>query len=300
MRNNTPGARSFYKYAAPDTALAILKNQTVRYSSPLKFNDPFDFQSGLHFDFDLDALHGKVLDRLYNLATALEEPSVDVNDPWGQLVLLTRERYATHGFPREAWETQSAESFATLVSEIRVTQQRYQEHRQKLLPGIRVFCVAEERDNLLMWAHYAKDHTGVVFEFRSLPHEDNPLSVASPVTYVDHPIPLFSEAEWINDILSIERLDIHALYKRYAYVKSKHWNYEKEWRVWYPLIPTPDGLWYDCPIRESEFAAVYIGCRAEPSFAADIISLTKAAFPQACIYTAHKSQTAYALDFTEI
>jgi hypothetical protein len=151
-----------------------------------------------------------------------------------------------------------------------------------------------------MWAHYAKDQTGVVFEFRSLPEEDNPLSVAQPVTYVDRPLPFFSETEWLNDILSIRRLNERDLYKRYAYIKSRHWNYEREWRIWYPLIPVPEGLWFDCPIRESEFAAIYIGCRADPGFAAEITALSRASFPEAQVYRAQKDETAYGLKYEEI
>lgn len=277
-----------------------MRNKTVRYSSPLKFNDPFDFQSGLHFDFDLDTLHAKVLDRLEGLATAREEPLVDTEDPWGKLVLLVCEKYPTHGFPRERWEQMTALSFAHLVREIRITQQKYQEHWKTLLPGIRVFCVSEERDNLLMWAHYAKDHTGVVFEFRSLPDEDNSLSVAQPVVYVDRPAPFFTETEWVEDILSIRRMNERELYKRYAYIKSDHWRYEREWRVWYPLIPAPDSLHFDCPVRPSEFAGVYIGCRAEPNFAIEMIELTRNAFPHARIRRARKNQTAYTLEYDEI
>ncbi len=96
-------------------------------------------------------------------------------------------------------------------------------------------CVSEERSNLLMWAHYAKDHTGAVFEFLSLPDEGNPLLVAEPVMYVDHPIPFFTESEWLDHIFSVRRLNESELYKRYVYTKSSDWRYEREWRC-YPFI----------------------------------------------------------------
>jgi hypothetical protein len=224
-----PGERPFYKYVSPDTALAILRSQSVRYSSPLSFNDPFDIQSGLHFDFDLSTLHGKVLDRLNELASAPDEPPVDHEDVWGKVVLAARKHYPKHGFPRERWEQLTRPSFNHLIEVIADTQKRYQEHwRSVLLPGIRVFCVSEERDNLLMWAHYARDHAGCVFELWSLPDEDNPLSVAMPVDYAEAPPPFFTEQEWLDDLMGIKNLDIHALYRRYAYVKSDHWAYERE------------------------------------------------------------------------
>jgi len=292
--------RSFFKYASPQTALAILQNKTVRYSTPLEFNDPFDFQSGLHFDFNLNTLHTKILDKLEALITSKEEPLVDANDDWGKIVLLLRENYPTQGFQRTDLEQLVAPSFARMVQLMQATQTDYQEHWKKALPNIRVFCVSEERDNLLMWAHYAKDHTGVAFELRSLPEEDNPLSVAEPVEYVPHPVPFFTETEWIENILSIRKLDWSALYKRYAHIKSTHWQYEHEWRVWYPQKHGADSGYYDCPIRESELVAVYLGCRAEPNFASDVISLTQIAFPNTRIYRAHKSGTDYALEYEKL
>lgn len=292
--------RSFFKYASPKTALAILQSKAVRYNSPLKFNDPFDLQSGLHFDFNLSTLHAKILNRLKELAIATEEPAVDAQDPWGKLVLLVREKYPTYGFPLERWEQMSSPLFNRLAQYFRITQQKYKEHWQALLPNIRVFCVSEERDNLLMWAHYAKDHTGVVFEFRSLPEEDNPLSVAQPVVYVDHPVPFFTEGEWIDEILSIQRINWSELNQRYGYIKSTHWQYENEWRIWYSQTPGADSGHFDCPIRPSEFAAVYIGCQAEPKFASDVIALTHEAFPTTRIYRARKSEAAYTLEYDEI
>ena len=104
MTVTSPGTRSFFKYAAPETALAVLRNKSVRYSSPLKFNDPFDFQSGLHFDFDLDTLRTRIYDKLDGLVAAREAPVVDAQDPWGKIVLFVREKYPTHGFPRERLE----------------------------------------------------------------------------------------------------------------------------------------------------------------------------------------------------
>jgi len=164
----TPGRRAFYKYTTPGTAIAVLQAKTVRYSSPQSFNDPFDIQSGLHFEFDLDSLHSRVLDRIQELASGEDAPQVDVNDVWGQLVLIAHQNYPQHGFPRDRWRDMTEPSFRNLLEVIKKTQFDYQKHwREVLLPSLRVFCVTEDRDNLLMWAHYASDHQGVVFEYWS-------------------------------------------------------------------------------------------------------------------------------------
>ena len=45
------------------------------------------------------------------------------------------------------------------------------------VPRMRMLCVTEEHDNLLMWAHYANNHTGAVLELRVMPEEDNAAKV---------------------------------------------------------------------------------------------------------------------------
>ena len=299
MRTDLPGRRPFYKYASPETAVAILRNRTVRYCAPATFNDPFDVQSGLHFDFDITSLPEKVLDKLGELASAPVEPKIDPTNPWGQLVLEARRHYPSHGFPRDRWLSIIASAFDSLLKVFEQTRIDFQNHwKTVMLPGVGVFCVTEDRDNLLMWAHYAKDHKGVVFELWSLPEEDNPLSVAKAIDYVDTPPSFFSEEEFVDDILSIRKLDITALSRRYVYSKSRHWSYEREWRVWYPLSTT--SLYDDMPIRDTEFAAVYVGCCATDAFRAEIKSTVTGFYPGVRIFQARKNEEAYALEYTEV
>jgi hypothetical protein len=295
----TPGRRPFFKYASPEATLAILETGKVRYSTPLKFNDPFDVQVGLHFDFDLHTLHDKLLDRLEVLASEQAEPPVDPNDVWGQLVLVAWKHFPEFAFPKERWRQMTASSFTELEAVIRSTQEAYRQHwRDKMLPGLRVFCVSEERDNLLMWAHYAQEHRGAVFEFWSLPEEDNPLSVAQPIEYVDSPAPFFTEAEWIDDFTGVKRLDSGALYRRYAYVKSRHWGYEKEWRVWYPLSTSKN---YDyISIHPKELKALYIGYRAEYDFKKKVVEQMRHRFPEAAVLQAVKSESHYHLEYRDV
>lgn len=300
IHNAAPGERPFYKYLPPSTALAILQSQTVRYSSPLSFNDPFDVQSGLHFDFDMDTLHDRVIERIHQLASAAVEPPIDAQDVWGQVVLTIRKHYPTHGFDQKRWKIKSGPSFNQVVQLIKETQKKCQEHwRNMLTPSSRVFCVSEVKDSLLMWAHYAKDHTGCVFEFWSLPNEDNALSVARCVDYVETPPPFYSEDEWLDDFVGIKKLDLNRLNRRYAYVKSSHWSYEREWRVWYPLAEG-SGEFDEVPIRSSELRAMYIGCRASDPFREELVLKVRQMYPQARVYQATKREDAYALNFTEI
>jgi hypothetical protein len=64
------GRTHFFKYATTSTALAILTSSSVRYSSPLLFNDPFDLQTGMPLRFDMNVLPERLFARIEALARA--------------------------------------------------------------------------------------------------------------------------------------------------------------------------------------------------------------------------------------
>lgn len=295
-----PGRRSLYKYASPEAAEAILKSKTVRYSSPLTFNDPFDVQSGLHFDFELEDLVGKIVNHIERYAKSPNPPVVDKNHPFGQLAMIARKKLPKYGFDKQAWLDMMQPSFnADLIPIILQTQTDIQNYWGTSLPAMRVFCVSEERDNLLMWSHYAKDHTGAVFEFLSLPDSGNALSAAQKVEYVESPPPFFNEQEWLDDFITIKPFDNNLLHQRYVLHKSQEWNYENEWRVWYPNSAT-EGYHDYIPITYDEFPALFIGCRADSTFVDNITALTRANFPTTRIFKAKRRIGLYRLEYTEI
>lgn len=300
MKHREPGKRSFFKYTTPDTAIKILDSKTVKYSSPLFFNDPFDVQSGLHLNFDLNFLPGHTLDRIFELITSDKAPSLDATEPLCKLILLARKKYGHEGFDRERWRQRLLPTLITVAESIAQWQVEYQQKWTDLLPKMRVFCVTEDRDNLLMWAHYAKEHTGVVFEFVSLPDEDNPLSVARKVKYVREPPSFLTRGEWIDDILGLQRFNLDDFSRRYALIKSSQWRYEKEWRVWYPNHGPSTEPHTFMPINPHELKALYIGCQAGQPFLEKVVPLARLAFPQLRLFQARKSNARFCLEYTEV
>jgi hypothetical protein len=295
-----PGHRSFYKYASPEAAKVILENKTVRYSSPLTFNDPFDVQTGLHFDFKLEDLLEKCVDHIGRFASASSVPPVDKDHPIGQIALIARNKFPIHGFDKKAWLNMIKQSLnEDLIPIIQQTQFDFQNYWKAILPTLRVFCVSEDRDNLLMWAHYAKDHTGVVFEFLSRPENDNALSVAQQVQYVDSPPPFFNKQEWLDDFIATKPFDNTALQRRYVLHKSRDWSYEKEWRVWYPNSKT-EGHHDYLRVQQNEFPAIFIGCRAEKEFTNNIIAMTRKNFPNTRTFKAKRRSDSYTLEYVKI
>ena len=291
----------FFKYTTAATALKILESFSVRYSSPLLFNDPFDIQAGLHFDFDINSLPDKLLNRIAHIVTQAVRPNLSQADPLGKAIHLIWQEKVSHGFPKdEIWKL-IRPIFVQLTDQAILLQSQYQQAWwSDFLPRLRVFSVTEEKDNLLMWSHYAHDHSGVVFEFLVLPKEDNPLCVAQPVLYHDAPPSFFTEEQWLDEILGVHKFDVDAHYYQYAYIKNDIWAYEKEWRVW-DLKPEPtETLFSDYPLRPNEIGAVYLGCRIPNDAKEKILSLLSIKSPGTKTFQARKSTDAYRLDFDAI
>lgn len=93
-----------------------------------------------------------------------------------------------------------------------------------------VFSLTENSNDMLMWSHYAGQHTGICIEYER--HSNNvlgDLSVTRPVRYTDA-YPLISYKEAAHLQYQSASLDDSAL-SSYIYTKSSCWSYEREWRA---------------------------------------------------------------------
>jgi hypothetical protein len=298
----THGRTHFFKYATAPAAVAILSTSTVRFSSPLLFNDPFDLQTGMPFRFDMDALPERLFAKVEALVLSPDTPAF--LDPkghtWSRVILEMRAKLPSHGFPRESLRQAFLPLFSTMKDYFMKEHQRFQREWVEKVPRMRMLCVTEEHDNLLMWAHYAKNHTGAVLELRVMPEQDNALCAAQPVIYHPEVPSPFSEEHLLDAIVGSAKLTMDELCRHYARVKSAIWSYEKEWRL-YDLAPTADPPFYeDSGLRRDEVAAVYLGCRMDKSDRASIIDIVRQRHPNTAVFQASKAGDAYALQFARL
>jgi len=80
----------FVKYMTSDTAKKVIDSLQVRWSSPLLFNDPFDTQFSLRFDFkDIEfekALKAEIIKIVYGI----EEPQGDYTHLYFSVLKILR------------------------------------------------------------------------------------------------------------------------------------------------------------------------------------------------------------------
>jgi hypothetical protein len=302
--------RLFYKYTTADTTLKIIQNRTLKYSSPVLFNDPFDVQTKVDYGFSQTEYDKAFREELYRFVQSNEEPVCVNSDTYFEaLMLLRRLNRVSPIMPIEVLEDQCLsfleESKALVEEEIK----RLNLWFQLVVKASRIFCVAEEHDNLLMWAHYAKDHTGVVLEFECLPEWDFPLCAARMVKYVDKP-PILAELDQFIKSQTGQGppLNHDDLFNDLFLSKSLHWTYEKEWRIFIPpydmenpTIPRDkegnEKLYELMTLHPQELCAVYFGCRIDPNDRKKIEECLVGDFEHVKRYDAIRNQRQYRLDF---
>lgn len=195
----------FYKYVSADVAKIIIKDGTLKFTSPVNFNDPFDY-------------HPAVLN------TGFSKFARRLNKDIGKGI--------------KQYKTSHSASSKHLQS------LRSGEFRETYTRDMSISCFSKSQYILPMWAHYADNHEGCVIEFqfdskRYIASEYFLLDVTEPskillpfdVIYSINRPPLYDKEGRTNTSTT----GFNA-----CLTKAKEWEYEKELRV---IIKKPEGIY---------------------------------------------------------
>lgn len=288
-QNWTNDKEHFYKYLSPDTAKIVLENNTLRWSLPTLFNDPFDIQFDLHVDYDRDTITTKILDEMWLTYTGKKPmaPNSPLAHGWNLLQGLN--------FSKE----QLIHEFKDAVEEgvERGTRQlpHAQAESRKIITSTQVLCLSEVFDNILMWSHYAKNHTGAVLRFSCIDYLDSAWGVAQPVKYEAAMPTLWNENEFIEFMSGQRVLNVREVLDKALLSKAVEWSYEKEWRLAGALFSQRP--FEDIPFHIKELTGIFLGCRVSPGDKDEILKLAAAKYSHAAVFTGRKSERKFALEF---
>ena len=131
----------YYKYVSFETAKIILSDLTIRFSKPCSLNDIYDCEA----PYKANKFFKKDLLALYNNALLL------CNDD------------AKNKLKMEYNKIRNAEYFDEEMRHVAKTIIDY--CRNLINENQRVLYLSKNQDSILMWSHYAQNHTGVVIGF---------------------------------------------------------------------------------------------------------------------------------------
>jgi Protein of unknown function (DUF2971) len=289
----------FYKFSSFSTAMKVLKSQSFRWSSPLKFNDPFDSQTPLTAEIN-ESEFADVLSEAYMKAVYSDIP-IDKTYDVGLFKKLENYRVDRGILNKDKLVEAIKNNSLISASRLNSSFENFNDTILKQISHSRVFCVSEIIDNTVMWSHYAEQHEGVAFRLGCIDELDNLLLIAKKVNYVESFLKFPDATEYANHLTGLKTIDMLALATSIPFIKHKDWEYEKEWRVHIPMLDKPEGDGVDYQIENMQiFEELYLGCNIKMNNAMDIVTLAKSRFPNMKIYQAKRSNKRFGLYFESI
>lgn len=184
----------FYKHLSFDekfNVLGVINNNEFKYTNPIDFNDPFD----CHFTTEIDF--------------------TNFNKKNAELVFKQK-------IPAKKWLQVKEKIKAGIRTKM------LKNFTQRFREELAVTCFNTDPLNMLMWSHYAYNHTGFLLEFRipkSLKINDRPL----PVSYNnDYPV---IKLNWnVGDYVQKQKIQVE-LGEKMSLIKAECWSYENEFRL---------------------------------------------------------------------
>ena len=187
--------RRLYKYAPFTTnLLSSLATGQLWYPKATSFNDPFDcavidFQR--RFELGIERSNKKIIKRPQAPKTASESER-----QFTAILQSIHNDFLTHRSERDKLVSSMLSEFGSSL--------------QRSLADFGILCLTEDPKNILMWSHYAANHTGVCLEFYRA-NGSKLKSDARPVRYVS------SRYQGKGSDLVFD--------------KFVGWQYEREWRL---------------------------------------------------------------------
>lgn len=289
----------FFKYYPAPVAKLVLSTKTVRWNSPLNFNDPFDCYFSEEPKFDWAQMTTKHLERTLDILLQQHEPQFDATNPY--VAHITALRHRLKGATREHLRELLAPAFNSGGPGWESLCSWQRDLWRTRMGELRLFCVCECNDNLLLWAHYSQNHTGAVFQFECLPELDVPLLVAEAVQYSDEAPAMATEEQWLDAAVGLSPFPTGAeVWRRLVTTKARVWEHEKEWRVVTTRRSYEHQGFEDVSFYPQEISKVFLGCRAKEEDRAGLLSLLGGPFAHAEVYQARQHPSMYRLEFDRI
>ncbi|MFE0554766.1 DUF2971 domain-containing protein [Paenibacillus sp. NPDC058910] len=251
---------SLFKYRAfSQYSLENFINDEVRVTSANNFNDPFDCAHTLDFKKFVDqrmrqGLLNEIptIIRTHKLEYSIDEVINNLRDkPFMEIL-----KFGLSLDPAVNQDPGALDQFA-----ITIEKTIEDVHYKKLIAIIDrvqrstyVCCFSEVNDSTLMWSHYAENHSGfcLEYDFKQCGRKDILTRALQPVIYSNELFdmtPYFNTPGRYNNLVSTFS----------AISKSKEWEYEREWRLAFPIgedfkpfnrhVPKPKGVYLGAKIK---------------------------------------------------
>ena len=244
--------KTLYKFRSfTKSHLDALQRGVLYRSPPDAFNDPFDTAAFIKSDLVNRAITPEEIKRLMTASTG----SIAAGN-FGELAKgnLIEDILRSYSDSKPLGVSASFTQTQRILTEINVAREEDAIERlsSDLRSGTSVLSLSEALTSILMWSHYAKDHSGfaIAYKINTLPKLHPFCRTCFPVIYTDKPR---------NMSRYVFGENLNNLWLTFAsMMKFSDWSYEKEWRVVLPLGPNSA----HGEITTPAIAHIYLGANA--------------------------------------
>lgn len=217
---------NLFKYTSIQTAMLILESGTIRWSSPVIFNDleecqftPFTKEQHLlaqewYMNVMLECAKGRLIfdHNRFSPATSQIISVIKMG--------LENSKLSTAGL---------AEIAAAIAQD---PERDFKDHMNiALIRCMRVLCLTTKYNNHLMWAHYADQNCGCVIEFEEIFFKPPRNLRQGFIRYHENLTPLSNP---LDALLYEETTEIkNLMFQDVVFSKRSIWSYEEEYRFMY-------------------------------------------------------------------
>lgn len=258
--NRLHDRKSFIKYMSAETAIKVLESSSLRWSSPLLFNDPFDVPRELSFGITADELH---LAAERTLTRLILSPPSDTSgfDPRLRMILDIVKNGVSEELKSKMVASIRGGGESRAIADAAMDELRNMWRQD--LPNFRILCLTESPKHAAMWYHYADRYRGVALELKCIDELDSAWLMAKPVKYPVEKPAVYTADGWAEIVLRPESA-FEDMFNVAVYTKSPDWSYEAEWRIVSHKRPVDMGLFTDYKFSPQELGAIYFGPMTSP------------------------------------
>lgn len=289
---------SLVKFCPIEAGVKILSSQTLRWSAPHLFSDPFELDceaqppdvsaGGL-----LEALLREALIMLFgpDIPTGRHNRFVNIMARWRE-----QQRFCDEDEAKDVLREllgQIADIHALQVEE-------YLEEWRRFARKTRIACFAEKPNNVACWQHFADRHRGIALRFEC--GEGTGLPKPQRVNYQSTAPEVTNRQEQLEVIYGRRNAPTTAEFPNKLLIKGRQDHLEQEWRCFETatIDDEPDPLrWFELrKFPAHELRAVYFGILMQQSDKEVIAKLMRANYPTAKIYQASTVPGRYEVEFS--
>jgi hypothetical protein len=266
-----------YQYFKVEPCKKCLTKQLLKLSIPNRINDPFEFHPQYIKIKNFETIKkqalkpniAKMLTNCFNKDINFVSTFGDVDlSKWPDIVNCNLKNI--YDFYADNFEASISSIFSNYIDGVSLE--------------IGLLCFSRKYDSILMWSHYADNHTGIVLGFNEKFYRNQ----AIRVNYSDSRVPVE---------VGFEVIDKNQ-FEKVLYTKSTAWEYEDEYRICLKLdfsLKIEDDYFIPFPLEALE--EVYFGVNCNEVNISAILSLLN---KNVKIYKGKRNISGYQIDFIKM